>query len=148
MLASIFGSDAPRFTYNGDSKPGGRLLSDFWFRMLQERSRYMYVLGSGPSREVPMAYNGTAFVNPGTSDLVRLIIRTVRLRPKPGRASSAKFSTMAAWGSTAGNSYFPRRSRRLSSTPTGARRRTASGIPRAKSFTANPRCGLSKRRPG
>ena len=76
MLASIFGNSGARFTYDGDSTRGGRLLSEFGFHVPREKSQYLYVFGSSRERNVAMAYEGTVFADPQTSDLVRLRIRT------------------------------------------------------------------------
>jgi hypothetical protein len=84
MLASVFGNDTARFSYNGDSNHGGRLLSEFGFRIPQEKSKYMYVFGSGANGQTPMAYDGELFVDPQASDLVRVIIRTGQLPPETG----------------------------------------------------------------
>jgi hypothetical protein len=75
MLASIFGSDAASFSYNGDSTVGGRLLAEFGFRVPLERSHYSYILNGG-EQQMTLAYSGTFLVDPETSDLVRLVVRT------------------------------------------------------------------------
>jgi hypothetical protein len=76
MLTSIFGNSAARFTYNGDSTRGGRLLSEFGFHIPREKSQYLYVFGPSRERNVAMAYDGTVFVDPQNGDLTRLEIRT------------------------------------------------------------------------
>ena len=83
MLASIFGNDAARFSYNGDGTVKGKLLAEFGFRIPQERSQYLYVFGD-PKRQIPMAYDGTLLVDPGNSDLVHLNLRTGQLPPDTG----------------------------------------------------------------
>ncbi len=83
ILASIFGSDAASFSYNGDSTIGGRLLSEFGFRVPQENSHYSYILNGG-EQQVTIAYGGTFFVDPETSDLVRLVVRTNQLPADSG----------------------------------------------------------------
>jgi len=84
MLAAIFGNNVTKFSYSGDSKISGRLLSEFGFRIGQEESSYKYVYGKENNQETPMAYDGTIFVDPETADLVRLVIRTAQLRPETG----------------------------------------------------------------
>jgi hypothetical protein len=76
MLASIFGNSAARFTYDGDSSHGGRLLSEFAFHIPREKSQYLYVFGPSRDQSVAMGYEGTVFADPETSDLVKLRIRT------------------------------------------------------------------------
>jgi hypothetical protein len=76
MLTSIFGNSTARFTYDGDSTRGGRLLSEFGFHIPREKSQYLYVFGASRERNVAMAYDGTVFVDPRNGDLTRLQIRT------------------------------------------------------------------------
>jgi hypothetical protein len=84
MLTSIFGNNAARFTYDGDSTLGGRLLSEFGFHVPREKSQYLYVFGPSRERNVAMGYEGTVFADPQTSDLVRLRIRTEQLPDETG----------------------------------------------------------------
>ncbi len=84
MLTSIFGGDAGRFSYNGDSPVDGKLLSEFGFHIPQERSQYGYVFGKGRSQQVKIAYHGSFFVDPETPDLVRLVVHTSQLPPETG----------------------------------------------------------------
>jgi hypothetical protein len=84
MLASIFGSNAARFSYNGDSVVDGRPFSEYGFRIAQEKSRYTYVFGNGSSKQATMAYDGTILVDSLTSDLVRLVIRSDQLPTETG----------------------------------------------------------------
>jgi hypothetical protein len=84
MLTSIFGGSTASFSYNGDSKTEGQLLSEFSFRVAQERSRYLYVLGNGPGSVMPIAYDGVALIDPATSDLVKLSIRASQLPSETG----------------------------------------------------------------
>src|SRR5215831_9422528 len=67
ILASIFGGDAARFSYTGDSTVAGRVLSEFGFNIPLERSKYMYVFGNGPGGQTPIAYDGSVFVDPKDS---------------------------------------------------------------------------------
>jgi hypothetical protein len=84
MLASIFGNDSANFSYNGDSSVGGRLLSEFGFRISREKSQYSYVLRSAGGEQATMEYGGTFLVDPETSDLVRLVVRTNHPPPESG----------------------------------------------------------------
>jgi hypothetical protein len=84
MLASIFGGEAARFSYNGDSRIGGKTVAEFGFDIPQAKSRYLYVFGNGATRQAPVPYSGSAFVNPVDSDLIRLVIRAPQLPPETG----------------------------------------------------------------
>jgi hypothetical protein len=84
LLASIFGSGAARFSYNGDSKVDGRLLSEFGFRIPEEKSDYLYLFGHGRKQQATIGYHGTFLVDPQTAELVRLAIRTSELPSETG----------------------------------------------------------------
>ena len=84
MLASIFGQNIARFSYSGDSFVNGRVLSEYRFRIAQEKSRYTYVFGNGPSKQAIMAYDGSILVDSQTADLVRLVIRSDQLPTETG----------------------------------------------------------------
>ena len=84
MLTSIFDNSGARFTYDGDSTRGGRLLAEFGFRIPREKSQYLFVFGPSRERNVALAYEGTVFADPQTSDLVRLRIRTEQLPEETG----------------------------------------------------------------
>jgi hypothetical protein len=84
MLAAIFGNDIARFSYDGDRTAGARLLSEFGFRIPEDRSKYLYILGSGQDRQTPIGYEGSFLVDPATSDLVRLVVRAGQLPAETG----------------------------------------------------------------
>lgn len=84
LLASIFGSGAARFSYNGDSTVDGRLLSEFRFRIPEEKSDYLYLFGNGRKQTTTIGYHGTLLVDPKTAELVRLAIRTSELPTETG----------------------------------------------------------------
>jgi hypothetical protein len=84
MLASIFGSNGASFSYIGDRSAGGRLLSEFGFRVPREASRYSYILRNGDSAAVTMEYGGRLLVDPETSDLRQLLVRTNQLPSESG----------------------------------------------------------------
>jgi hypothetical protein len=84
MLASIFGGEAARFAYKGDSRIERKTLAEFGFEIPQEKSRYLYVFGNGATRQAPVPYSGSAFVDPVDSDLIRLVIRAAQLPPETG----------------------------------------------------------------
>src|SRR5262252_8064155 len=75
ILASIFGDEAIRFSYNGDKAAGGRLLPEFGCESTEEQSQYLYVLRNHLDNGVRIAYNGSVLVNPDTADVVKLVIR-------------------------------------------------------------------------
>lgn len=90
ILASIFGGEAANFSYNGDRNTiGGKLLSEFGFRVPLEKSHYSYVLGANQNRQVPIEYDGSVLTDPETSDLVRLIVRASRL---PAESSTCEIT--------------------------------------------------------
>jgi len=88
FLATIFRGDEASFTYNGDTHDaGGRVLSEFGFRVPFERSHYYY--GEGAHR-VTTGYGGTFRVDSKTADLVHLEVMTLRL---PAVTAACRAST-------------------------------------------------------
>src|SRR5262249_26780787 len=81
---SIFGNEAARFSYEGDSAEGGRLHSEFGFRVPQERSQFLYVYGEDRQQYTAVAYDGKAFLDPRNADLIKLRIRTGELPGETG----------------------------------------------------------------
>jgi hypothetical protein len=84
MLASIFGNPAARFSYQGDSAPDGRMLSEFDFHIPRDKSEYHYVFGETRTEQVAVSYDGAVLVDPANSDLMRLSVRTEQLPPETG----------------------------------------------------------------
>jgi hypothetical protein len=84
MLASIFGNSAARFSYQGDSAPDGRMLSEFDFHIPRDKSEYRYVFGDTRTEQVPVSYDGAVLVDPANADLMRLSVRTEQLPPETG----------------------------------------------------------------
>jgi hypothetical protein len=74
FLASIFQGDAASFTYNSETKVGGRTLAEFGFRVARELSSYK--IGSRRGHEETTGYEGSFLADPKTGDLVRLLVRT------------------------------------------------------------------------
>jgi hypothetical protein len=97
MLASIFGGEDATFSYNGDTTLGGRLLSEFGFRVPLEKSHYSYIVGSGDRRYVTLDYGGTFLTDPTNSDLVRLVIRASHL---PEESSTCEITQTLNYGWT------------------------------------------------
>jgi len=81
FLTAVFRSEDANFSYNGETTEDGRALSEFGFRVLLEKSHYLFV---GPNARVNTAYEGEIFVDPTTTDLVRMVVRTSGLAPETG----------------------------------------------------------------
>jgi len=84
ILAAIFGGQSATFSYNGDGMAGGRLLSEFGFGVARERSQSAYIWGKERGQQTAIAFGGTFLVDPETSDLVRLVIRTDEMPAQTG----------------------------------------------------------------
>ncbi len=81
FVTAIFGRDAATFTYEGDVTEAGRRLVQFGFRVPREKSNYEFVAGT---YRALAGYAGTFQVDPGTLDLVRLVVRAAPLSPESG----------------------------------------------------------------
>ena len=81
FLIAIFRNDEATFSYNGDTTEDGRALSEFGFRVPLEKSHYVFI---GGNVRATTAYEGEIFVDPKTSDLVRMVVRTSGLSPETG----------------------------------------------------------------
>jgi hypothetical protein len=82
FLANIFGSNVATFTYNGDHTDArGRTLAEFGYTVPLDKSQHQF--GNKKYRAVT-GYDGTFLVDPQTSDLVRLTLRTNRLPEETG----------------------------------------------------------------
>ncbi len=81
FLSEIFRGDDARFTYNGDTVLDGRTLSEFGFRVSYENSHYTF--GNG-QRRVITGYDGTFLIDPESTDLVQLAVRTSQLPSETG----------------------------------------------------------------
>ena len=92
FLASIFGTDAASFTYNGDVNVDGRALVEFGFRVPLAKSRYTV---TNQAYHAIVAYNGTFLVDPKTSDLVRLTIRVDQI---PAELNACENTTILDYG--------------------------------------------------
>jgi hypothetical protein len=84
LLASIFGNDAARFSYAGDTSAKAGSLAEFTFQVARERSQYLYVYGDHLQNQLRVAFDGSIFADPGSSDLVRLRVRTEQLPAETG----------------------------------------------------------------
>ncbi len=84
LLASIFGNDAARFSYAGDTSAKDGSLAEFTFHVARERSQYLYVYGDRRQNQLRVAFDGSIFADPGSSDLVRLRLRTEQLPAETG----------------------------------------------------------------
>ena len=73
FLVAIFETDAATFHYHGKVEDDGRELIEFSYRVPVERSTYK--IGSEANHAI-VGYEGTFQIDPNSSDLARLIIRT------------------------------------------------------------------------
>jgi hypothetical protein len=86
FLSSIFGGSAANFSYNGETAVDGRTLVEFGFQVPREQSTYMF----GNRREHVIAgYEGAFLVDPKTSELVRLVVRTSGLPAETGACEAS-----------------------------------------------------------
>jgi hypothetical protein len=76
FLGAIFHDNNATFTYKGDY---GRTLVEFAYKVPQEKSGFHY--GEKPNRVVT-GFEGTFLVDPKTSELARLVVRTDPLPPE------------------------------------------------------------------
>ena len=90
FLTEIFFNDAVKFTYNGETTQDGLTFPEFGFHVPYEKSHYYYhyLVGFADHRAVT-GYDGTFLVNPQTTDIVRLTIRTSQLPPETGACYSS-----------------------------------------------------------
>jgi hypothetical protein len=82
FLASIFGSRSVNFSYNGDHLVDGKLLAEFGYKVPTDKSTFTFWFGRGRRQHLTAGYEGTFFIDPETSDLVRLTIRSDQLPPE------------------------------------------------------------------
>ena len=86
FLSGIFSNEAVRFTYNGEMTQDGRSFAEFGFHVPYEKSHYF--MNFADHRAVT-GYDGTFLVNPQTTDIVRLTIRTSQLPAETGACYSS-----------------------------------------------------------
>jgi hypothetical protein len=79
FLTAIFRTEDASFTYDGETTNGGRTVAEFGFSVPYEKSHHFY--GRSPHRVIT-GYDGTFLVDPQTSDLVQLVVRTRQLPPE------------------------------------------------------------------
>jgi hypothetical protein len=92
FLMEIFGTNAANFTYDGDIDADGRALAAFGFSVPAEKSRYRF---GNKLHNAIVGYDGTFLVDPATSDLKRLTVRSVRL---PEEFNACEDTTVFAYG--------------------------------------------------
>ncbi len=95
FLASIFGGDAPKFTYDGEKQVNGRTLAEFRFQVPHDRSNYVF--GNRRNFSVIAAYGGSFLADPTTGDLAQLVIHTVDL---PADSGACEATTTLDYGRT------------------------------------------------
>jgi hypothetical protein len=76
FLMAIFGTQSAGFAYVGPTTQNGRALFEFTYRVPRENSHYQIRV---PEGWIVAAYDGTILIDPETSDLVQLSIRTEEL---------------------------------------------------------------------
>jgi hypothetical protein len=81
FLTMIFVSDHAEFSYNGEVLAAGKTLAEFAYQVPLEQSHYRY---SDRKRWWTSAYEGIVQIDPKTSDLVRLVVRTANLPRETG----------------------------------------------------------------
>lgn len=74
FLTAIFGSNSAQFTYDGDRTIGGRVLSEFGYRVPLNKSTFEYYYGPDRRQHVRVPYDGMFLADPTTLDLVRLTV--------------------------------------------------------------------------
>jgi hypothetical protein len=84
LLSMIFTSDPVKFSYVGELTDSQHQLVEFTFEAPLERSHYTFT----QRFRVITAYAGSFLVDPKSSDLVRLTIRTKGLPPESGACES------------------------------------------------------------
>lgn len=80
MLSGIFTEDSTRFSFNGETGISGRRLLEYAFSIPEEQSHYR--VRRGGQNWFVTAYSGTVLVDPATSELVRVLVRTAELPDK------------------------------------------------------------------
>ena len=80
-LLSVFEKNNPKFVYEGDVKLAARSLMEYSYRVPFEESHYRVKIHKD---WVVTGYTGTLLVDPKTSELVRLTVRTDELPPASG----------------------------------------------------------------
>jgi len=75
FLTTIFGGEDADFSYDGQTQINGRMLAKFGFRVDAGKSHYVFS-NRQLGRETVTGYEGYFLADPGTGDLVRLLIRT------------------------------------------------------------------------
>ncbi len=107
FLSEIFQGDHARFTYNGRTVLDGRTLAEFGFRVSYENSRYSF--GNGQHRVIT-GYDGTFLIDPTTTDLVQLIVRTNQLPSETGTCYASTTLNYARVNLKGDNVLLPRES--------------------------------------
>jgi hypothetical protein len=79
MLLSVFVGRPPRFVFEGDTTINGQALYEYSFQVPVEESHFRF---KAHKQWMITGYSGTLFVDPQTSDLMRLVISTEGLPPE------------------------------------------------------------------
>lgn len=134
FLSEIFQGDHARFTYNGRTVLDGRTLAEFGFRVSYENSRYSF--GNGQHRVIT-GYDGTFLIDPTTTDLLQLIVRTNQLPSETGTCYASTTLNYARVHLEGDNVLLPANLSFISTQSKAAQRRTARPFPIVMSFSAN-----------
>ena len=86
FLTGIFSNEGVTFTYNGEMTQDGRPFPEFGFHVPYEKSHYFFQFAE---HRAVTGYDGTFLVNPQTTDIVRLTIRTSQLPSETGACYSS-----------------------------------------------------------
>ena len=92
LLLSIFSPRYPRYSFEGENQVEGRRLFEYGFRVPQDESSYRV---RARKDWVVTGYSGKLFVDPKTTELVRLVVHTEELPPVTGICQTA---TMLEFG--------------------------------------------------
>jgi hypothetical protein len=79
MLLSVFIGRPPRFTFEGDTTIKSQVVYEYSFRVPRAESHFRF---KAHQQWMITGYGGSLFVDPQTSDLIRLIVRTEELPPE------------------------------------------------------------------
>jgi hypothetical protein len=91
-LLSVFEGRPPRFVFEGDTTVAGRTVYEYSFNVPKAESHFRF---KAHKEWLITAYSGTLFVDPKTSDLVRLVVRTEEL---PAETETCEVETTLDYG--------------------------------------------------
>jgi hypothetical protein len=110
LLKMVFDSETADFSYAGEETAGGRTLTQFRFNVPLDHSHYWF---GPPAKRVLTAYSGTFAIDPATSDLVRLAVRTGQLPADTGACEVSETLTYSPVHLDGGSFLLPARANML-----------------------------------